>query len=77
MNKNVEHPSYYQGKIEVIDFIEDKELNFNLGNCVKYISRAGKKNPDTKIEDLEKAEFYLKREIQNLKNNQNDYKNID
>lgn len=39
MNENaVNHPSYYQGKIEVIDFIEDKHLNFNLGNCIKYIA---------------------------------------
>lgn len=59
----VNHPSYYQGKIEVIDFIEDKKLGFNLGNCVKYISRAGKKNPDKRIEDLKKARWYLDREI--------------
>lgn len=59
----VDHPSYYQGKIEVIDFIEDKKLGFNLGNCVKYISRAGKKNPDKRIEDLKKARWYLDREI--------------
>lgn len=59
----VDHPSYYQGKIEVIDFIEDKHLGFNLGNCVKYISRAGKKNPDKLIEDLKKARWYLDREI--------------
>lgn len=59
----VDHPSYYQGKIEVIDFIEDKKLGFNLGNCVKYISRAGKKNPDKLIEDLKKARWYLDREI--------------
>ncbi|EEX70042.1 DUF3310 domain-containing protein [Mitsuokella multacida] len=59
----VDHPSYYQGRIEVIDFIEDKHLGFNLGNCVKYISRAGKKNPDKLIEDLNKARWYLDREI--------------
>lgn len=62
----VNHPSYYQGKIEVIDFIEDKHLGFNLGNCVKYISRAGKKNPDKLIEDLKKARWYLDREIKNM-----------
>ena len=60
---SVNHPKYYQGKIEVIDFIEDKGLGFNLGNCVKYISRAGKKNPDKRIEDLKKARWYLDREI--------------
>lgn len=63
----VEHPSYYQGKIEVIDFIEDKGLGFNLGNCIKYISRAGKKNPDKLLEDLEKARWYLDREISRIK----------
>jgi hypothetical protein len=71
MNNNtssdaVNHPSYYQGKIEVIDFIEDKHLGFNLGNCVKYISRAGKKNPEKLLEDLEKAHWYLDREIQRI-----------
>lgn len=60
---SVNHPKYYQGKIEVIDFIEDKGLGFNLGNCVKYISRAGKKNPEKRIEDLKKARWYLDREI--------------
>lgn len=63
----VNHPSYYQGKIEVIDFIEDKKLGFNLGNCIKYISRAGKKNPDKLLEDLEKARWYLDREISQVK----------
>ena len=65
---SVNHPKYYQGKIEVIDFIEDKGLGFNLGNCVKYISRAGKKNPDKRIEDLKKARWYLDREIKNMEN---------
>lgn len=66
----VNHPSYYQGKIEVIDFIEDKRLGFNLGNCVKYISRAGKKNPEKLLEDLEKASWYLYREISRIKKGQ-------
>lgn len=66
----VNNPSHYtDGKIEVITFIEDKKLGFNLGNAIKYISRAGKKNPDKHIEDLEKAAWYLNREIQNLKQN--------
>ena len=53
---NVNHPSHYtSGKIEVIDFIEDKELGFHLGNAVKYISRAGRKDPDKIVEDLQKA----------------------
>lgn len=68
MNDPVNHPSHYtDGKIEVIDFIEDKQLGFCLGNAVKYISRAGKKNPDKEIEDLEKARWYLDRHINNLK----------
>ena len=62
--EHVNHPSHYNtGKIEVIDFIEDKSLNFNRGNVVKYIVRAGIKNKETEIEDLRKAEFYVKREI--------------
>ena len=59
----VNHPPHYRdGGIEVIDFIEAKDLNFRLGNAVKYISRAGKKNSDP-VQDLEKAAWYLKREI--------------
>lgn len=68
MNDNVNHPSHYtDGKIEVIDFIEDKGLNFHRGNAVKYIARAGKKEPAKEIEDLEKAVWYLQREIEKLK----------
>ena len=65
MKRNqVENPSHYNsGKIEVIDFIEDQNLNFNLGNAVKYISRAGKKDPKKFKEDLEKAIWYLNREL--------------
>jgi hypothetical protein len=59
-------PHYTAGGIETIDFIEAKELDYCLGNCVKYISRAGKKN-DKKLEDLNKAMWYLKRAISNLK----------
>ena len=67
MNDNVNHPAHYtDGKIEVIDFIEDKKLGFHLGNTVKYICRAGKKDPEKTIEDLQKAEWYLRREIQRL-----------
>ena len=68
MTDNVKHPSHYtDGKIEVIDFIEDKGLNFHRGNAVKYISRAGKKDPSKEIEDLEKAVWYLRREIERLR----------
>lgn len=66
-NDPVNHPSHYtDGKIEVIDFIEDKNLNFHLANAVKYISRAGKKDPSKEIEDLKKARWYLDRYIQKL-----------
>ena len=64
---NVNHPSHYtSGKIEVIDFIEDKELGFHLGNAVKYISRAGRKDANKTIEDLRKATWYINRQIQIL-----------
>ena len=66
----VNHPSHYADgrKYEPIDVIEDWELGFNLGNTVKYISRAGRKDKNKEIEDLEKALFYLKRQIELLKN---------
>lgn len=68
MNDNVNHTSHYtDGKIEVIDFIEDKGLNFHRGNAVKYIARAGKKDKFKEIEDLEKAAWYINREIERLK----------
>lgn len=61
---NVNHPSHYcDGNIETIDYIEDKHLNFHLGNVVKYVSRAGKKYPDRELEDLMKARWYLNRYI--------------
>lgn len=64
----VNRPKHYcDGKIEVIDFIEDKKLNFCRGNAVKYIARAGKKNKLTEIQDLEKAVWYLQHEIKTLK----------
>lgn len=63
----VNHPSHYtDGKIEVIDFIEDKKLNFHRGNAVKYISRAGKKDPTKEKEDILKAIWYLQRDVQRL-----------
>ena len=69
----VNHPSHYcQGKIECIDFIQDKKMNFCRGNAVKYIVRAGLKDPAKEIEDLEKAVFYLNREIATLKERNED-----
>lgn len=67
MNDVVNHPSHYtDGKVEVIDFIEQKNLNFHRGNAVKYIARAGKKDPAKEVEDLRKAVWYLNREITRL-----------
>lgn len=67
MDDPVNHPSHYtDGKMEVIDFIEDKKLDFHLGNAIKYISRAGKKNPDKTVEDLQKAIWYIQRKIKTL-----------
>lgn len=63
---NVNHPSHYKvGGIETIDFIEAKQLSYNLGNVVKYITRANHKG--NRKEDLLKAQWYLNREISNLK----------
>lgn len=69
----VHHPSHYaSGKYEVIDIIED-QLGFNglrgfcLGNTIKYICRAGKKDPSKTLEDLEKAEWYLHHCIERMK----------
>ena len=60
--ETVDHPDHYnQGKIEVIDFIEDQDLEFSLGNAVKYICRAPWKGKYK--EDLEKAIWYIQREL--------------
>jgi len=66
MNKdNVNSPDHYKvGGIETIDFIEAKRLNYNLGNVVKYITRADHKA--NRLEDLQKARWYLVREIAQL-----------
>jgi hypothetical protein len=61
----VNHPAHYtDGGIEVIDFIEAKRLGYHLGNVVKYICRAGKKGTNNGLEDLRKAQWYLKRAIE-------------
>lgn len=68
--EQVNHPSHYGGQnnpYEAIKVIHAWDLGFDLGNTVKYISRAGKKDPNKEIEDLEKAEFYLKSRINVLK----------
>ncbi len=64
-NDAVSHPSHYTyGSIECIDFIEDKELNFNRGNAIKYIVRAGHK--ENELQDLQKAKWYIEREISRI-----------
>ena len=68
----VNHPSHYnKGKIEVIDFIADQKLNFARGNAVKYVCRAGSKDPEKEIQDLEKAVWYINHEIKMLKGESN------
>ena len=68
--EEVDHPNHYGGRLnkyEAIKVIEAWNLGFSLGNTVKYISRAGKKDKTKKVVDLEKALWYLQREIDNLK----------
>ena len=55
-----------QKDYDVIDIVKDYNLNFNIGNVLKYIVRAGRKDKDKHIEDLEKAKDYLQREINYL-----------
>ena len=66
---NIDHPSYYGSDTtyETIKVIEAWQLDFCLGNAVKYISRAGKKDPDKTVEDLQKAVWYIQRRIGQLK----------
>lgn len=67
VTETINHPVHYNtGKIEVIDYIEDQNLGFCLGNAVKYISRAGKKDPTKEVEDLKKAKWYIERRIKEL-----------
>ena len=69
--EQVNHPEHYGGKenpYEAIKIIEALQLDFHLGNTVKYISRAGKKEPDKLLQDLKKAKWYLDRKILQLEN---------
>jgi hypothetical protein len=64
----VNHPDHYKvGGIETIDFIEAKQLTYNIGNVVKYITRADHKG--NQLQDLQKAQWYLAREIQRIQKN--------
>lgn len=66
----VNHPDHYQfgkdNEYEAIKVIDAWDLGFSLGNTVKYISRAGKKDPTKEVEDLKKALFYLEHHIKTL-----------
>lgn len=64
MSDTINKPAHYtRGNIETIDVIEDWGLGFRLGNVIKYVSRAGHKDPGKTLEDLLKARWYLEREI--------------
>lgn len=67
MHDRVNHPSHYTGfsnGAEVIDITEN--LNFNRGNAIKYLARAGRKDSASELEDLMKARWYVNREIERL-----------
>lgn len=73
MSENVNHPKHYRehpAGIECIDVV--RHMNFNLGNVIKYIWRAGLKEGNSNIQDLEKARWYLIDEINRIKANKND-----
>ena len=67
--ESVNHPNHYGGDTtyEVIKVIHAWELDFDLGNAVKYIARAGKKDPAKELEDLEKAQWYIDSKIKLIK----------
>ena len=60
----IDHPSHYNQGIEAIDYIESHKMNFNIGNVIKYVTRA--KHKGTELEDLKKSLWYLQREIDRL-----------
>ena len=69
MSEQIDHPAHYGGAdnpYEAIKVIEAWGLGFCLGNTVKYVSRAGRKNGNATVQDLKKARWYLDREIANL-----------
>ena len=71
--EQVNHPQHYGGEdnvYEAIKVIDAWELGFSLGNTVKYISRAGKKNKQKELEDLKKALWYLQHHITKLEKNE-------
>lgn len=76
MNDPVNHPSHYTLHPSGVECIQITEhMSFCLGNAVKYIWRAGLKS-DNALEDLRKAEFYIKRQIKLLENRSSDTNNV-
>ena len=72
MTNQINHPAHYGGAestYEAIKVIEAWNACFCIGNVLKYLSRAGKKDPEKLLEDLEKAKWYLDRKIANVKSN--------
>lgn len=67
---NIKPDHYKAGQGDVISFCQQHGINFSRGNVIKYVTRAGKKDPDKELEDLEKAREYLDREIEKLKADQ-------
>ena len=67
---NQNTPSHYQGTLQPIDLINAQDLNFNLGNVVKYVCRAGKKQGENVLSDLDKAKNYINYEIERIKKNE-------
>lgn len=66
-SEHINHPAHYNaGKVEVIEFIEDQMFGYHRGNAVKYLCRAGKKDPSKEVEDLRKAKWYIEREVELL-----------
>mgnify|MGYP001235950376 CR=1 FL=1 len=65
MKEKVNHPLHYSKNSghEVIDVIQAWDLDFSLGNAIKYIARAGKKDPNATVEDLQKAVWYINYKI--------------
>ena len=65
--EEINHPDYYRsGGIEAIDFIDAHRLNFNLGNVIKYVTRAGHKEGEDAITALSKARWYLNHEMERI-----------
>ena len=70
MNKHYQYyttPLHYQATIQPIELINEQDLNFNLGNVVKYVCRAGNKQGENILSDLEKAKDYINFEIERVK----------